>query len=42
MKEDTPRGAVQTVRLRLGDCMDVMKSMQPHSVQAVVCDPPYG
>ncbi len=30
------------VRLYLGDCMDVMAEMDEGSVDAVVCDPPYG
>ncbi len=25
-----------------GDCLDVLASMQPESVDAIVCDPPYG
>ncbi len=25
-----------------GDCIEVMKAMKPNSVDAVVCDPPYG
>ena len=25
-----------------GDCMDVLASMEPESVDAIVCDPPYG
>lgn len=30
------------VRLYLGDCLDVLAEMEPESVDAVVCDPPYG
>ena len=30
------------VRLYLGDCVEVMAEMAPESVDAVVCDPPYG
>ena len=30
------------VRLYLGDCMEVMAEMDEGSVDAVVCDPPYG
>ena len=30
------------VRLYLGDCAEVMREMDPDSVDAVVCDPPYG
>lgn len=30
------------VRLYLGDCIEVMGEMDPESVDAVVCDPPYG
>ena len=31
-----------TVQLHLGDCLDVMRTMPDASVDAVVCDPPYG
>lgn len=30
------------VVLHLGDCIEVMASMAPESIDAVVCDPPYG
>jgi SAM-dependent methyltransferase len=36
------RKTVHTVRLRHGDCVEVMKSFPDASVGAVVCDPPYG
>jgi DNA modification methylase len=29
------------IDLRLGDCLEVMKTLQDNSVDAVVCDPPY-
>ena len=29
-------------RLEVGDCLDVLKDMESESVDAVVCDPPYG
>lgn len=32
----------QVLRLRLGDCMDVLRSMEEASVGAIICDPPYG
>jgi DNA modification methylase len=41
-KEVRGRMAGQTLRLRLGDCVEVMKSLPESSVGAVVCDPPYG
>ena len=41
-KEVAARRAVHTVRLRHGDCVEVMKSLHESSVGAVVCDPPYG
>ena len=41
-KEVTARRAVHTIRLRRGDCVEVMKSLPEASVGAVVCDPPYG
>lgn len=31
-----------TVQLYHGDCLDVMASMEPNSVDAIVTDPPYG
>ena len=30
------------VRLYLGDCLEVMKTLPDNSVDAVVTDPPYG
>ena len=30
------------IRMYLGDCVEVMKGMEEGSVDAVVCDPPYG
>ena len=30
------------VTLRLGDCVERMKEMEPNSINGVVCDPPYG
>jgi len=30
------------VTLHLGDCVEVMRELEPTSVDAVVCDPPYG
>jgi site-specific DNA-methyltransferase (adenine-specific) len=31
-----------TVTLHLGDCLDVLRTIEPGSVDAVVTDPPYG
>jgi len=28
--------------IRLGDCVDRMRSMEENSVGRVICDPPYG
>lgn len=33
---------LQTLRLRLGDCVEVLTAMDESSIKAVVCDPPYG
>jgi DNA modification methylase len=30
------------IRLRLGDCIAVMRELEEASVGGVVCDPPYG
>jgi DNA modification methylase len=30
------------IRLRFGDCFDVLRNTEPESVGAVVTDPPYG
>jgi site-specific DNA-methyltransferase (adenine-specific) len=30
------------VELYLGDCLDVMKSIKDKSIDAIICDPPYG
>ena len=29
------------LEVRLGDCVEVMRALEPESVGAVVCDPPY-
>jgi site-specific DNA-methyltransferase (adenine-specific) len=41
---DMPEVAWPTERAAvvLADCVDVMRAMEPHSVDAIVCDPPYG
>lgn len=31
-----------TTRILVGDCRDLMAAMEPNSVDAIVCDPPYG
>jgi site-specific DNA-methyltransferase (adenine-specific) len=31
-----------TIRLLCGDCLEVMQGMEAASVEAIVCDPPYG
>jgi len=36
------RRAGQTLRLRHGDCVEVLKGFHDGSVGAVVSDPPYG
>ena len=41
-KEVAARRAVLTVRLRFGDCVEVLRDFTDSSVGAVVCDPPYG
>ena len=30
------------IRLRLGDCVDVMRGLEESSVGGIICDPPYG
>jgi DNA modification methylase len=35
-------GGEATVSVLRGDCVEVMAGMEPDSVDAVVCDPPYG
>jgi len=30
------------MQLRLGDCLDVLKTLPDNSVDSIVCDPPYG
>jgi hypothetical protein len=32
----------QTITLYQGDCLEVMAALEPGSVDAVICDPPYG
>ena len=34
--------ARQRVRLLEGDCLEVLGSLEPESVDAIVTDPPYG
>jgi len=31
-----------SIDLRLGDCLEVLKTLSDNSVDAIVCDPPYG
>jgi hypothetical protein len=31
-----------TAKVIHGDCLDAMRAMEPNSVDAIVCDPPYG
>jgi len=40
--ESVSRKATQTVQLRLGDCVEHMRTLPPESVGGIVCDPPYG
>ena len=37
-----PYWADDQITLYLGDCLDVLAAMESASVDAVVCDPPYG
>ena len=37
MTQETPQ-----IKLHCGDCLNVMRSMEPESVTAIVTDPPYG
>ncbi len=30
------------IELRLGDCLEVMKTIEDNSIDAIICDPPYG
>lgn len=30
------------IELMQGDCLEVMKTLEPESVDAVITDPPYG
>lgn len=30
------------IDLRLGNCLDILRTMADHSVDSIVCDPPYG
>lgn len=39
---DTPQAVGERVRLYLGDCLEIMKTMADASVDCVVTDPPYG
>ena len=32
----------QTLTLKHGDCIEVLKAMKEDSVGSVICDPPYG
>jgi len=41
-KEVRGRMATQTIRLRWGDCLEVMADFQEASIGSIVCDPPYG
>ena len=39
---DRRAGSMRQVRLILGDCVQVMQTIETGSCPAVVCDPPYG
>lgn len=39
MSQEVPS---QTIRLRWGDCMEVMAGLSESSLGSIVCDPPYG
>jgi len=41
-REENPDGAAITGRMVAGDCLTVMRGMEPESVDAIVTDPPYG
>jgi 23S rRNA G2069 N7-methylase RlmK/C1962 C5-methylase RlmI len=41
-KEAASRMARPTIRLRLGDCFQILREMEEGSFGVVVCDPPYG
>ena len=41
-KRGSRRGCKVKATLYRGDCLDVLASMEPESVDAIVCDPPYG
>ena len=38
----TPAFEDDFVTIHHGDCLDVMRGMEPSSVDAIVTDPPYG
>ena len=38
----TPYYTTEGVTLHLGDCLDILPTLPDNSVDAVVCDPPYG
>ena len=42
MSEDKPWLDDGDVRVYAGDCIEVMRGMEAESIDAVVCDPPYG
>ena len=44
MKKETEatRRVDQVIRLLLGDCIERMKTLDAASIEAVICDPPYG
>jgi DNA modification methylase len=42
MEADAQEATTPPARLHLGDCRDIMATMAPDSIDAIVCDPPYG
>lgn len=42
MREGDASRRAHVIRLRLGDCIEVIRDLDPNSIGAVVTDPPYG
>lgn len=40
--EENAIGGRAQYELHQGDCLDVMTRLEPGSVDAIICDPPYG
>lgn len=42
LREESTSRKAAVVQLRLGDSLEVIKTLKPDAIKAVITDPPYG